>query len=624
MVVDYYQSSSSQQQKTFADYPIWGDDLGSDFHHLAEGRIFFPQDFYQTTIQSLLGVHCTVPNCSFGPASPPVHRTVPQLQNHLRQQHRLTLCTVCVDHQRDFVAKLPRYSPSGLSKHRAAEHCVCAFCPSQTFYDLTALYVHCQAEHYKCHLCEGNLQIPNEYYRNYQSLERHFDRQHFLCQHPQCLSARFMVFFSELDYQHHERVVHGIHHSAGSTKLQLEFRFHRRPAAESDAGTATPANQNHAMEDGTPFVPPALPRTTSADTTLLHPEHAARTEQLRQQATALRSETTVTTEFPSLRPDTASAGAAPTNSQTTSGPSRLTIGWAADGTQRLAAAGRPGSRITDADFPSLPTTTPAKTKKAASLVGPRQPRPGTTAAKAAGTPGWTTVPSARIKAAPSSMAVRVAPPVRSHHQPPPILAAYQSSSGAAKPAAAKNQPVDVADASHFPALGVPKPSAPYPAALAYAATRRNDSRTAVAPSARRTNGGPTTRAPNVASVESFPSLSISEKKQQNVRPVPSTSTARIPAAGGDHLSIADLKGVLGPIGYKSLKQYSRSFAQRDLDAESYVDHVAALFPHGYGDPCFVAYVPALIRSSPAAAEQQAAALRYMSQLAFLPINGSSS
>jgi E3 ubiquitin-protein ligase ZNF598 len=620
LVVDYFQ----QQQKAFADYPIWGDDLGSDFQHVAEGRIFFPQDYYQTTVQSLLGVYCTFPNCSFGPTNPPVHRTVPQLQNHLRQQHRLTLCMVCVDHQRDFVAKLPRYSATGLSKHRAAEHCVCAFCPSQTFYDLTALYVHCQAEHYKCHLCEANLQIPNEYYRNYQSLERHFDRHHFLCQHPQCLSARFIVFFSELDYQHHERVVHGIHHSAGSTKLQLEFRFHRRPAAESDANASSSTNhQNNVMADGTPFVPPALPRTTSADTTMLHPEHAARTEQLRQQATALRSDTAAaaTTEFPSLRNDAsnASVAAASAANTTTNGPPRLTIGWTADGTQRVAAAGRSGTRISDTDFPSLPATTQPKKK---SLVGPRKPLSGTATTTKAGSSGWTSVSqSTRIRAAPNSMAIMTAPPVRSHHQPPPILAAYQSSS-AAKPTP-PSQPVNLSDASHFPSLaGAPKASrpAPYTAALAYAAGRNNGGSTAVGSSMNRikTNGGTSTRAPDVSSVENFPSLSISEtKKNNNKTPAASNTAPRIPAVSGDDLSIADLKGVLGPTGYKSLKQYSRAFAQRELDAEAYVDHVAALFPQGYGDPWFLQYVPALIRSSPAAAEQQAAALRYMNQLQFL-------
>jgi hypothetical protein len=38
-----------------------------------------------------------------------------------------------------------------------------------------------------------------EYYRNYDDLEMHFRNDHVLCEHPDCLAKKFVVFASQVE-----------------------------------------------------------------------------------------------------------------------------------------------------------------------------------------------------------------------------------------------------------------------------------------------------------------------------------------------------------------------------------------------------------------------------------------
>jgi len=178
--------------KQFQEYPIWGDSLGAEFTFHKEVGMFFPTEYYEKDIQPLFGYHCTLPNCQYDGMTPDPNvydkananankkddaqqqeqQQQPQsqkktpiraLQDHLRNKHRLTLCNLCVDHQRDFVSRLPRFTPGQLKRHLQdgdgalsgfAGHPMCEFCKPTRFYDLTQLHGHLQKEHYKCHVCE--------------------------------------------------------------------------------------------------------------------------------------------------------------------------------------------------------------------------------------------------------------------------------------------------------------------------------------------------------------------------------------------------------------------------------------------------------------------------------------
>ena len=384
------QSQPSSKVMFFEDYPIWGDDLGTAFIYNDSVGMFFPKKYFETVVQPLFGYHCLVKNC---PQSTSTHdamamataaatstkSSVPtslsQLQDHLRTVHRLTLCQLCCDHERDFVAKLPRYAPAGLQRHVTSGqgHPVCEFCRPTRFYDITALHQHLHKEHYKCHVCEQHLDMPNQFFANYRSLERHFDGQHFLCHDVQCLTARFVVFANELDLRHHERQVHGS--TSGDSKLQLQFRVRRSgvPGTTANASEGPPPSEADFQYglDGQAFVPAALPshrQGPASSTTVpsstpqhpqsLHPQHVQRTNELRQEAERLRSSSHLNAySFPALADTTTTAMTNDGNSN----HHRLTVGWTShDATlQRVGRPRPPAGAVTEEDFPSLAPHPPA-------------------------------------------------------------------------------------------------------------------------------------------------------------------------------------------------------------------------------------------------------------------------
>ena len=386
-----------QQQKTklYADYPMWGTELGSAFIFREDVGMFFPRDYFHKEVEPLFGFRCTAPNCNFDgevavaaaatasstkPTPPQNSATadsndqrldsnaentstslaaIRALQNHLRDKHRTALCGLCVENHRDFVVKLPRFTSNALKVHLTKGdgpgsgfdgHPLCEFCRPTRFYDVTQLHQHLSKDHYKCHVCQQHLGLDNQYFKDYRSLERHFDQRHFLCHDVQCLTARFVVFGSELDLLHHERTTHG-GTSSGSTKIQVQFRVRREHGGsqqhdeqqvpdESDFGYGL---------DGEAFVPPALPPSQGA--LQLHPLHVQRTQQLREQAASLRQASTADESFPTLQSVTEGDAAAQQQQ-------RLRMGWTEGTTLQRVAKPKAVGAVTQEEFPALPA--PAK------------------------------------------------------------------------------------------------------------------------------------------------------------------------------------------------------------------------------------------------------------------------
>lgn len=111
-----------QQHQTFAEYPIWGNELGSDFLYKESVGMFFrsQQDYFANVIQPLLGFSC--PECDSYKGKHEIadankKSALRGLQDHLRNVHRLQLCNLCVDNNRDFVTQLPRFTASQIHTH---------------------------------------------------------------------------------------------------------------------------------------------------------------------------------------------------------------------------------------------------------------------------------------------------------------------------------------------------------------------------------------------------------------------------------------------------------------------------------------------------------------------------
>lgn len=668
--------------KRHADYPRWGDDIGSGFVHRKDVGMFFQEDYYQTDIIPLFAYACQI--CDFqvdqttksASTQGGSKKNSPQrlLLEHLRSKHRLAMCHLCIDHKRDFISRLPRFSPNQLQNHLRhgdgpksgfSGHPICVFCKPKRFYDNYHLHQHLHKDHYKCHICEKQGQ-DNQWFKHYGSLQRHFDQQHYLCHNPQCLEARFVVFENELDLRGHEMSVHG-GSSTGSTKINLEFRTLRRgyDGSGMDAGQqAAPddAAFNYDL-DGQAFVPEALSSQSGNEVTRanngsgnastsnsnaahqLHPLHVQRTEELRAHAAAVRRQQAAESQvesFPTLQSTSVAAS--------TSAP---LVGWASGGrVNQQSNRGRVG-RVTEEAFPVLPATqsnnTNAKKKALKASLGVARRQFAAMNAT-----------SNQPNAAASSSSWGGSGPAAYGARPSAASSSYATANGTHSSAAASgNRQIDLAP-NNFPVLG-PASSTGESRPVSYSSTnalaRRNlqgrgplASTNAAPPSfssmaefpsmAIATNApgvATSTRkqapqvnqqhTPSLASAADFPpppsaTTSPHAKVRQQIlgndsRPAPQQTADNILqgdlAATAAKATVEDMKASLGQKKFKQLKRLTREFAEGGLSPEGYVDQSAALFDRGYGDPDFWSYLPSLLDSCPNEDASQHA-LRYMSSL----------
>lgn len=87
------------------------------------------------------------------------------------------------------------HTKQSLEAHMRKEHRFCEYC-QQYLYSDDELYVHMRDRHEQCHICKqrGSQEAAQTYYRNYEALERHFRKDHFLCENQNCLEKKFVVF----------------------------------------------------------------------------------------------------------------------------------------------------------------------------------------------------------------------------------------------------------------------------------------------------------------------------------------------------------------------------------------------------------------------------------------------
>ena len=99
-------------------------------------------------------------------------------------------------------------NPGAIDQSGFKGHPECGFC-RERFYGDDELYVHCREKHEKCHICDrrNNGRSP-QYYLNYEMLEEHFRKDHFLCFDQECLAKKFVVFESEMELKGHQLSEH--------------------------------------------------------------------------------------------------------------------------------------------------------------------------------------------------------------------------------------------------------------------------------------------------------------------------------------------------------------------------------------------------------------------------------
>lgn len=92
------------------------------------------------------------------------------------------------------------------------------------------------SSHLKCDICDLNTKkMKYIYYKNYDDLERHHHKTHFVCDIGDCIGKKMLnVFVSEERLEDHKRIVHRKHKGDKSEKVEnIIFGFNRNAEEEA-------------------------------------------------------------------------------------------------------------------------------------------------------------------------------------------------------------------------------------------------------------------------------------------------------------------------------------------------------------------------------------------------------
>jgi hypothetical protein len=197
--------------KLFGDYTT--NDISSTDENI--GIKYANEDIVGDTVL-LLRYNCPDESCDFaGLGWPDLHR-------HVKSVHHKKMCDLCTRNKKVFTHEHELFADKELEKHmRKGDdqpgaidqtgfkgHPLCGFC-GERFYDGDKLYEHCRNKHERCFICDRRDSRQPHYYRDYNALEKHFQKDHFLCLDRECLEKKFVVFESEIDLKAHQLSEHG-------------------------------------------------------------------------------------------------------------------------------------------------------------------------------------------------------------------------------------------------------------------------------------------------------------------------------------------------------------------------------------------------------------------------------
>ncbi|KAI0536672.1 hypothetical protein GGR58DRAFT_514380 [Xylaria digitata] len=220
-----YKNKECAHCRTVSSFVIFTDDATKRYEDYSDRDItstddhigirYTNEDIVGDTIL-LLRYNCPDTSCDFaGLGWPDLHR-------HVRSTHNKRMCDLCTRNKKVFTHEHDLFADKELEKHMRhgddmpgavdqtgfKGHPLCAFCGSR-FYDDDKLYEHCRNKHERCFLCDRENPRQPHYYRDYDSLEEHFKKDHYLCLDRECLEKKFVVFGSEMDLKAHQLSEHG-------------------------------------------------------------------------------------------------------------------------------------------------------------------------------------------------------------------------------------------------------------------------------------------------------------------------------------------------------------------------------------------------------------------------------
>lgn len=220
-----YKTRACAHCRTEAKFVVFTDDatkryedfIEADFQETDQvlGIKYEHKDIHSDTLL-LLRYNCPDESCDIA------CRGWPDLHRHVRSIHHKVLCDLCTRNKKVFTHEHELFTQQDLRKHEKfgddhpgavdqsgfKGHPECGFC-RQRFYGDDELYTHCRDKHEKCHICDRrNPARQQQYYVDYDSLEQHFRKDHFLCADQECMEKKFVVFESEMDLKAHQLEAH--------------------------------------------------------------------------------------------------------------------------------------------------------------------------------------------------------------------------------------------------------------------------------------------------------------------------------------------------------------------------------------------------------------------------------
>ncbi|NXN77955.1 ZN598 ligase, partial [Bombycilla garrulus] len=177
--------------------------------------------------------------CSLCPDAKPFN-TFADLEQHMRKQHELFCCKLCVKHLKIFTYERKWYSRKDLARHRIhgdpddtshRGHPLCKFC-DERYLDNDELLKHLRRDHYFCHFCDSEgaqdsvFSLPSDY----EYLREHFREKHFLCEEGRCSSEQFThAFRTEIDYKAHKSSCHSKSRAEARQNRHIDLQFSYTP-----------------------------------------------------------------------------------------------------------------------------------------------------------------------------------------------------------------------------------------------------------------------------------------------------------------------------------------------------------------------------------------------------------
>ncbi|CAL5865939.1 uncharacterized protein PFLUO_LOCUS146 [Penicillium psychrofluorescens] len=220
-----YKNKACAHCRTESNFVIFTDDINKRYEEFQQkdfartdnnlGIEYENDEIFEDTVL-LLRYNCPDEDCDVACLG------WPDLHRHVKNKHGKVMCDLCTRNKKVFthehvlftMAELRRHEkhgddvPGALDQSGFRGHPECGFC-HQRFYGDDELYTHCRDKHERCHICDRHAtNRQQQYYIDYNALEGHFQKDHFLCLDQECLEKKFVVFESQMDLKAHQLEAH--------------------------------------------------------------------------------------------------------------------------------------------------------------------------------------------------------------------------------------------------------------------------------------------------------------------------------------------------------------------------------------------------------------------------------